>query len=271
MGLTTTGPGTAPGEPEKYYPSGVRTFARVVPSDAHQALALVRAEQAYGCRSTFVLEDSEVDGEDAALAFLVTALSSRLRVVGSQAFQRGALDYTGLARSVATSGADCVLISAIDEASSVRLTRQVARALPRAMIFTTAGLADGAYIDPSLGGLPVSLDGRVIVVCPMLPTAAHSGPARAFLAAYIRHFGTPEPSAVFGYQAMSLLLGAIKRATDNGHREPERAKVRAEIFSGEEVHGVLGRFRIDRSGDISITRYGVYAVRCVRLVIQPAG
>ncbi len=33
VGLTSDAPGSSPGEPEKYYPTGVRTFARVVPND----------------------------------------------------------------------------------------------------------------------------------------------------------------------------------------------------------------------------------------------
>ena len=37
VGLTSDGIGAAPGEPEKYYPTGIRTYARVVPSDAIEA------------------------------------------------------------------------------------------------------------------------------------------------------------------------------------------------------------------------------------------
>jgi branched-chain amino acid transport system substrate-binding protein len=266
VGLTTRGPGWAPGEPQKYYPSGVRTFARVVPTDAYEAVALVRAEQAYGCHTTFVLEDAEVDGEDAALTFVVTAKAAGMHGIPVQAFQRGALDYTGLARTVAASGTRCVLISAIDERSSVRLTRQLARAVPKAMIFTTSGLADAAYMDPSRGGLPAALDDRVVMAYPTLPTDPGRGPAHAFRADYTRHFGAPQPAAIFGYQAMSLLLGAIARATDDGRREPERSTVRAELFSDREVHGVLGSFRIDPAGDISLTRYAIYTVRSARLV-----
>src|SRR5437588_7070723 len=104
VGLTSTGPGASPGEPQKYYPTGVRTFARVVPSDATQALALVHLQRAMGCRQTFVLQDGEVDGEDAALSFVLTAESAGLRVVGIQAFQRAATNYTSLAAGVARTG-----------------------------------------------------------------------------------------------------------------------------------------------------------------------
>jgi branched-chain amino acid transport system substrate-binding protein len=40
VGLTQSGPGAQPGEPDKYYPTGKRTFVRGTPSDAIQAAAL---------------------------------------------------------------------------------------------------------------------------------------------------------------------------------------------------------------------------------------
>ena len=266
VGLTSTGPGAAPGEPDKYYPTGLRTFVRVVPTDAHQANALVRAGQARGCSLTFVLEDGEVDGEDAALSFLLTAQSAGLRVIGVQAFQRQALDYSGVVRSVAASGADCVLVSAIDEASAVRLTEQVARSLPRATIFATSALADSAYFEPAAGGLPATLDSRVIVVSPMLAASQYPRAGQVFLARYAQRFGAAPPSAIFGYEAMRLLLGAITRATDHGHRGAERARIRAEMFSDRVIRGAAGRFRINRSGDTSLARYAVYGLSGGRLV-----
>ena len=40
VGLTTDKPGSEPGEPDKYYPAGTRTYARVVPADDIQGAAL---------------------------------------------------------------------------------------------------------------------------------------------------------------------------------------------------------------------------------------
>jgi branched-chain amino acid transport system substrate-binding protein len=266
VGLTSAGAGAAPGEPEKYYPTGVRTFVRVVPSDADQAGALITAERARACTSTFVLEDGEVDGEDAALTFALSAQSAGLRVVAIQAFQRQAIDYSGLAHSVAASGADCVLISALDEASSVRMTQELARELPRAMIFVTDGLADAAYLDPDLGGLPENLDPRVTVVSPTFPASAYPAPGRRFLAAYAARYGPPAPPAIFGYQAMSLLLSAIARATDNGRHPADRLGVRDELFSDRRIHGAVGTFHIDRAGDTTLRRFAIYRVVGGRLV-----
>jgi branched-chain amino acid transport system substrate-binding protein len=264
VGLTSTGPGAAPGEPAKYYPTGLRTFARVVPNDAAQARVLVDAQQATGCSTTSVLEDGEVDGEDAALSFLLTAQSTGLRVVSVQAFQPGAADYTALARNLIGAPADCVVISAIDEASAVRLTDQVARALPKAALFAIGDLADGAYVS----GLSPAAAARVIIVSPTLPTLAYPPEGRSFLAQYARRFGNSEPWAIFGYQAMSLMLSAITRATDHGRRPADRSKVRDELLSDRRIDGVLGSFQLDRAGDISLRRFGIYRVKAGALVLS---
>jgi branched-chain amino acid transport system substrate-binding protein len=258
VGLTSAGPGASPGEPQKYYPTGRRTFARVLPTDASQADALLVAERSQGCLTTFVLDDGEVDGEDAALTFLLTAQSAGVRVVGVQAFQAQTVDYTGLVNSVAVSGADCVLISALDEASAVRLTQQLAHALPRASLFATSGLADAAFLNPDLGGLPTSLDPRLMVVSPALPPGHYPPAGRAFLTAYARRYGAVAPSAIFGYQAMELMLWAIGRATDEGHAPAERSKVLHELFSGRSINGVVGTFHIDKAGDTSVRRFAIY-------------
>ena len=93
-----------------------------VPSDALQAPVQVHLAQSLGCAAMFVLDDGEVDGEDEALTF---ALDSRVGGAAGrrvQEFPPNAPDYRPLALSVAQSGADCVLLSAIDERSAARLT-----------------------------------------------------------------------------------------------------------------------------------------------------
>ena len=46
---TAGAPAASPGEPHKYYPTGMRTFARVVPNDSIQSLAQVKLQREVGC------------------------------------------------------------------------------------------------------------------------------------------------------------------------------------------------------------------------------
>jgi branched-chain amino acid transport system substrate-binding protein len=61
LGLTR--PGGAPGTPDKYYPSGQRTFGRVVPADHIQGAAQATFQKEEGCTKTYVLNDKEVYGK----------------------------------------------------------------------------------------------------------------------------------------------------------------------------------------------------------------
>jgi branched-chain amino acid transport system substrate-binding protein len=267
VGLTSSERGAFPGEPQKYYPTGVRTFARVVPNDTVQAIAQVHAQQSMGCRKTYVLDDGEVDGADAARSFESAAQAAGLRVIGIQAFARNAASYAALATGVAQAGPDCVLISADTESGAVPLTAQLAAALPHVKIFGSAGLAESTYTDPGEGGIPLAIDSRVVLTAPAPDPGRSSGTARAFTAAYERRFGAVEPDSIFGYEAMSLLLSAIARATDQGTITAVRGKVRAAIFATRERASVLGRYSIDSGGDTTLRRYGVYDIVAGRLTL----
>jgi branched-chain amino acid transport system substrate-binding protein len=265
VGLTSAGPGASPGEPEKYYPAGIRTFARPVPTDATEALVQVRLARSLGCRGMFVLQDGEVDGEDAGLSFVLTAQSAGLRVVGVQAFVPDALDYSSLALSVAQAGADCVLVSAIAEHSAARLTDQLARVLPRAPILASSSLADSAYADPARGGVSRAAARHVLITSPTLPAAAYPPSGQAFLAMYERRYGPPEPPAIFGYEAMSLLLSAISKTTDHGDKTAVRSRIVKAIFDTRDRRSVLGTYSIDRQGDTTARRYAIYKLSSGRL------
>ena len=49
VGLTQSGPGAEPGEPDKYYPTGERTFARIVPTDLMQGAGMAQLMKDRGC------------------------------------------------------------------------------------------------------------------------------------------------------------------------------------------------------------------------------
>jgi ABC-type branched-subunit amino acid transport system substrate-binding protein len=236
----------------------VRTFARVVPTDASQAVALLAIQRTIGCHTTFILHDGEFDGFDAALSY---AQSAGLRVAGTLPFTRQAPSYSSLVKTVAGSGANCVLISAIDERSSVLLTEQLASAVPAATIFVGNGLANNAYLD----AVPHSLDSRLIVLSATLPPKDYAASARGFAARYEQRFGTSEPSAIFGYAAMELTLDVIDDATSGGRKQADRAKLLAALFDGDQRRTILGMIHISRTGDMTVHRFGIYRVAGGRL------
>ena len=70
VGLTlNVPPASAPGEPQKYYPTGVRTYLRIVPTDSIQAASGLIAMKQAGCTKVAVANDKEAYG--AGLATLL--------------------------------------------------------------------------------------------------------------------------------------------------------------------------------------------------------
>jgi branched-chain amino acid transport system substrate-binding protein len=256
VGLTSSGPGAAPGEPDKYYPTGSRTFARVAPSDTVQAAVQVQLQRSLGCTRTFVVDDDEVDGEDIATSFDLAARAAGLEVIATQTFSPTATDYRALAASVASTGADCVLVAAIDDLGVALLIKQLAAAVPAARIFATAGMAESTFAR----SIPPSLQSRLLITSPALGIGAYPDSARGFASAYIRRYGTPEPDAILGYAATSLMLNAIARATDQGRRQAKRASVLKAIFATRDRRSVLGTYSITPDGDTTLKAFGVWQV-----------
>lgn len=256
VGLSTVGAADSPGEPDKYYPTGKRTFVRLSPDDSVQAAVQVRLQRGLGCRATYVLNDGEFDADTAAVSYQLAARAAGLRVAGAQSFDPRAQDYTSLARAVAQSGANCVLISALPENHAALVARQVGAALPSAKLFGTSALAQSSFTDPTHGGVPPGLDSRVFITAP----AARSGLAAGFDAAFAARFGAPGAYAVYGYEAMRVLLEAIARATDNGKHTARRSAVLDHILGKTTAGGPLGSFAVKPDGTTTLHTYGVFAL-----------
>ncbi|MBV8220747.1 MAG: ABC transporter substrate-binding protein, partial [Solirubrobacterales bacterium] len=209
---------------------------------------------------TYVLDDGEVDGADAARSFEVAAQAAHLQLAGVATFARDAASYQSLAAGTARTAPDCVLIAADTESGAALLTTQIAAAMPQVKIFGTADLAESTYSDPEQGGITLWVDSRVVLTSPTLGLSAYPPSARAFTAAYERRYGPPQLAAINGYEAMSLLLSAIERATHRGTRPAVRSEVRAALFATEDRRSVVGTYSINRDGDTNLRRYGVWTI-----------
>ncbi len=260
VGLTANVPGATPGEPQKYYPTGKRTYARVVPKDTVQAAAQVALQKSEGCTKTYVVDDQEVYGAGLAKNFQLAAPSQGVQVAAVQGYDPKASNYRSLASSAAGTGANCVFVSAITENNAVEMTKDMAAAMPKAKIFGPDGVAESTYYDPSKGGIPTSLDSRVFVTVATLDPTAYPPAGKTFFQQYQAKYGTPEPYAIYGYAAMNLMLDSIKRATNNGTAAASRSKVTAAIFATKNLPSVLGTYSIDSNGDTTITDYGSYKI-----------
>jgi branched-chain amino acid transport system substrate-binding protein len=258
VGLTTNEPGSLPNEPQKYYPTGKRTYLRIVPRDTIQAAALLQTMQRDGCKSLAVANDKEAYG--AGLAKLIELEKSKygITVTSNTGIDPTAPNFRSYASGIKSQGADCFLFSGIVSNGAVQITKDVAAALPNAKIYGPDGVCTGSYTNPAQHGIPASIAPRVQCTVATLDLSAYPG-GKTFLQAYKAKYGSsnPDPYAIYGYESMKLGLDTIASLGSKGN---DKAAVLAALFAIKDRSSVLGTYGFDKNGDTTLKSYGLYKV-----------
>ena len=258
-GLTADERGIERGDPDRYYPTGRRHYARIVPRDTVQGAALALLMARSGCRRVFVLHDGEIYGRGLALSVRSSAPRNRLRVVGFREISRRGAHYRRLAASVRRSRPRCVFFGGVTANGAVPLFRDIGRLVRGIRLFGGDGIAESEFTDPREGGVPQSVARRVRITINVLGPSAYPPAGRQFFRAYVSRYPDAPlvPYAIYGYEAMSLLLDAIDSAGPAGN---QRAAVVDALFGTRDRPSVLGKYSIDPRGDTSLTNFGVYRI-----------
>ena len=253
-GLTTSEPGTEPGEPEKYYPTGKRNYTRIVPRDKIQAAALVQQFQDDGCKSLAIANDKETYG--AGLARIVVLDANKVNLKNSNTgIQKDSPNYRSYAAGLKSAGVDCFLFSGVTANGAVQINKDVAAALPNAKLYGPDGTCESGFTNPKSKGIPASLAPRF--KCTVATLAIKDTPGGAqflkdFQAKY--NVSNPDPYAIYGYAAGQLVLDTIKAGGTS------KADFVTKLFETKDIDSVLGTYSIDANGDTSLTDYGLYSV-----------
>ena len=142
VGLTTDKPGATAGEPDKYYPTGKRTYTRVVPFDAIQGAALVTLMKQDGCTKVAMANDKEVYGAGLAGNVEFSAKEAGLEVTANDPIDTKAANYRSLAQKAKAAGADCFLFGGVTASNAVQITKDFAAALPDAKLYGPDGVCE---------------------------------------------------------------------------------------------------------------------------------
>src|SRR5688572_2023970 len=159
VGLTTNDPGSEPGEPDKYYPTGDRTYTRIVPKDTIQAAALVTLMKQDGCTKVAMTNDKEVYGAGLARVIEISAKEQGLELASNDAIDKNASNYRSLAQKAKAAGADCFVYSGITANNAVQQFKDFASALgSEAGLYGPDGVAESGFADPKEGGIPADVE-----------------------------------------------------------------------------------------------------------------
>ena len=257
VGLTTDEAGADEGEPDKYYPTGNRHYVRIVPKDTIQGAALATLMKEEGCKGAYILNDKEVYGAGLARNIEAAAGEQGLEILGNEGIDPKAPNFRSLASKIKSEGADCFVFSGITANGAVQLYKDVAAALPDAKLFGPDGVAESGFSDPKEGGIPENVASRTLVTVATLSPDEYPPEGQKFFEDFEKTYGekNPDPYAIYGYEAMQLVLDALERAGSS-----DKQAVIDALFDTKGRESVLGTYDIDENGDTTLTDYGVYSI-----------
>jgi len=258
VGLTTSLPGSAPGEPQKYYPTGVRTYLRIVPIDSIQAAAGLIAMKQAGCTKVAIANDKEAYGSGLATLLELEKGYYGVNIVSNTGIDPTAPNFRSYASTIQGQGADCFYFAGIVSNGAVQITKDVNSALPKAKIFGGDGVCTDSYTSAAKGGVPASIYPLIECTVATQDLAAYPG-GKDFLAKYQAKYGTanPDPYAIYGYEVMKLGLDTIASLGAQGN---SKSAVLHALFATTARNSVLGTYGFDKNGDTTLKAYGLYKV-----------
>ncbi|MGI8572431.1 MAG: hypothetical protein ACR2L9_07395 [Solirubrobacteraceae bacterium] len=242
-----------PGSPKAYYESYStygQTFARLVPTTSREASAIVQEMQALSVHSLYIATDGSDYGD--ALAAAVR------RAKGSISLQSS------------STGADAVLEAGASEAAAAKTFNAAVASSPRVKLFGPSALDDQALV----ALLSPAAQPNLYVSAPGFLPSDLTPEGKTFVSMFQATYQhAPAPEAIFGYEAMSVVLAALRQA---GAAANNRATVLHDLLGLNESSSVLGPFRFLSSGDTTVACPIVFSqVRSGRLTpfksIRPVG
>ena len=232
-------------EPDQYYPTGTRNYARVAPADDYQGAFVAEFMQKQGIESVYILNDKEAYGLGVATTTRKASESVGIEVLGFEAWDPKASSYEALMKKIQGTGAQAVFLGGlIDENGAQVIKDKVAVLGPNdgdVKLFGPDGFTLQGTIDQSGGaarGMFLSVAG--------VPIDSFQGVAKEFADALSSGplGGTRvDPYAIYGGQSVQIMLDAI--AASDG----TRADIIAKMFETEVTDGLLGTFGFNENGD----------------------
>jgi branched-chain amino acid transport system substrate-binding protein len=236
------------GEPAVYYPTGERSFVRLMAPEALQGVANAMLAKELGLRRVYVAQDPGWKAEFAD-PFRRAARRLGIQIAGVANFSDSSKQKR-LAERVARSGAQGVFIAGLGSVGGGRLVIALRERLGSRIKILAHDpflpIADLlAFAGPAAHGLYFSSTD--------VPPRAQPPAGRRF-ARDIGTFDTPVFGVLPAGQTAELILDAIARS------DGTRASVLEELRGAEVEDGILGDFRIDHYGDITPARLAIFRI-----------
>jgi branched-chain amino acid transport system substrate-binding protein len=250
--LTSTPPGRLRSMPERLWPSGERNFVRLVPRDLLQAETLVELLAERGVERPALVFDQEVYGRELAAQIISRLRRAGLEPVASEEYRGKVEEIDDIAKGLAEGDPDAVIYAGVAGPGTGRMLAAIDSRLPGVAVYTSSGILARDPRRP-FPRTPVSVE----ALTPVRPASELSPTGRRLMRRAGRLGGraADRPEAVYGYEAMRVILDAVRV----GGRDRER--VTRTALAMRDRDSALGAYRLRGTGDTDDERHYLYALR----------
>ncbi|MGH2531959.1 MAG: branched-chain amino acid ABC transporter substrate-binding protein [Thermomicrobiales bacterium] len=261
-GLTKDSEFNAEGEPEKFYPTGIRNYMRVVPADDLQGPAGANwAYNTLGARTAYVLHDRQLYGEGVATFFRDAFERLGGEIAGFEGFDADSPDYQSLMTSIANAGPDIVYVGAIVNLNPGKLLQDMRSLMPADQVAFLGpdGLVNQAFID----GAGDAAEGAYVTFAGLPPNALEGAGADWYTRIRERLGHEPDAYSLYAYEAAVVAIQGVDKVG-----EKDRPAILDAMFSTEGFQGLLGEWSFTETGDTSLTIVSLNVIQDAGITFQ---
>jgi branched-chain amino acid transport system substrate-binding protein len=221
------------GEPQKYYPTGTRNYARVVTTDDYQgAAAALYAKNKLNATKVYILNDNQTYGQGVAKAFETKAKELGMTVLANEPWDGKQTSYTALFNKIKAQSPDLVYLAGIYDNNGGQVIKDKVAVLGDNATGVKLMGPDGFTGYPELVKLKEA-QGMYLTFAGLTTDQlkAGGGGAAKLLADYKTEYGADPASnyALYGVAAVQVILAAIEKS------DGTRKSVTEQVLSGSGV------------------------------------
>jgi ABC-type branched-subunit amino acid transport system substrate-binding protein len=231
------------GTPTRYYESASvygRTYVQIAPSSAEEAIAQAAQMRALHVSSVYVGNDGSDYGR--ALARAVQSAAGK----------------AGLPVASSLTGAGAFFFASASPSLAAQRFASAAAASPGLEEFGPSALATPGFASA------VGSGARNVYVSVPAPASTSASAYQSFASAFRSAYNhAPDAQAVFGYEAMSVVLSVLHEA---GQAADSRAILVKDLHRVHDRSSALGTYSIEKNGSSSLSSFAFDRVRGGSLV-----
>jgi branched-chain amino acid transport system substrate-binding protein len=242
-----TQPGFKQGEPGIFYPTGIRNYFRVVPTDALQGPAGALWAKDLGVENVYIFDNGYDYGVGIASLFEEISTEIGLNVVGRQTLDGTKEDFTEELAPLKDLDIDLIYFGGTNPTGGPYIAKGIEELELDAKFMGPDGMMNQDLIVESRGAAEGMYLTTVGVSAKKLSELTVKG--GEFYENYWNEYGVePGTFSAFSYEATKVALLAIERAGVK-----DRARILEEISKIKDYDGLFGIWSFDQNGDTTLS------------------